>query len=94
MTNQPPLLSVQDMTIALPKGADRSHAVKGVSFDLSPGEILCIAGESGSGKSVLSSALMGAVAKGLRHENGRILLEGTDLTQLSEKALRTIRGRL
>jgi len=88
-----PILSVQDMTIALPKGADRTHAVKGVSFDLRPGEILCIAGESGSGKSVLSSALMGAVPKALRREQGQILLDGVDLTNLSEKELRSIRGR-
>jgi len=92
-SSQQPLLSVQDMTIALPKGADRPHAVKGVSFDLAPGEILCIAGESGSGKSVLSSALMGAVPKALRLTSGRILLGDIDLATLSEKALRSIRGR-
>jgi len=88
-----PLLSVQNITVALPKGSDRPHAVRGVSFDLNQGEILCIAGESGSGKSVLSSVLMGAIAKGLKHESGQIFLEGRDLTQLSEKDLRTIRGR-
>jgi len=89
---QQPILVVENMTIALPKGADRSHAVKGVSFDVQRGEILCIAGESGSGKSVLSSALMGSVPKGLRREDGRIWLDGVDLTALSGKEMRALRG--
>ena len=53
------LLSVQDLTIALPPGADRAHAISGVSFTLDPGEVLCIVGESGSGKSVSAGAIMG-----------------------------------
>ena len=36
------LLSVEDLTIALPPGADREHAVSGISFTVDPGEVLCI----------------------------------------------------
>jgi peptide/nickel transport system ATP-binding protein len=87
-----PILSVRDLTISLPRGADRSHAVAGVNFDLSPGEILCIVGESGSGKSVLASAIMGAVARGLRVVEGVIRFHGEDIVAMSETQLRALRG--
>ena len=52
-------LSVHDLTINLPPGMERPHAVENVSFELERGKILCIIGESGSGKSVTANALMG-----------------------------------
>ncbi|WP_077964710.1 dipeptide ABC transporter ATP-binding protein [Ensifer adhaerens] len=88
-----PILKVKNLSVTLPKGSDRPYAVNDVSFDLKPGEILCIVGESGSGKSVLSSALMGAVPEGLKVAGGQVLLEDKDLTRLSERAFRAIRGR-
>jgi peptide/nickel transport system ATP-binding protein len=87
-----PILSVKNLTISLPKGADRGHAVSNVSFDLLQGEILCIVGESGSGKSVLSSAVMGAVASGLRVSEGAILFHGDDVVKMREPRLRGLRG--
>jgi peptide/nickel transport system ATP-binding protein len=53
------LLAIDNLSIALPKGADRDLAVKDVSLTLDKGEILCIVGESGSGKSMAANALMG-----------------------------------
>ena len=47
-----PILQVQDLTIALPKGGDRATAVQKVSFTVGHAEIVCLVGESGSGKSV------------------------------------------
>ncbi|RIY00240.1 ABC transporter ATP-binding protein [Aureimonas flava] len=88
-----PILSVEGLTVSLPKGADRPHAVSNVSFELRPREILCVVGESGSGKSVLSAALMGAVPEGLRVAAGRIRLGQTDVARLTERQLRAIRGR-
>ncbi len=41
------LLSIENLTVSLPPGGDRPEAVKGVSLSLSPGEILCVVGESG-----------------------------------------------
>ncbi|WP_304620844.1 ABC transporter ATP-binding protein [Paracoccus sediminilitoris] len=87
------LLSVTDLTIALPKGADRPHAVKDVSFDLNHGEMLCIVGESGSGKSMSANAVMGLLAEGLSVARGSITFDGQDLVQLSEAQMRTLRGR-
>ncbi|SEB84616.1 ABC transporter ATP-binding protein [Rhodobacter sp. 24-YEA-8] len=88
-----PVLKLENLSISLPKGADRSLAVSGASLELHPGEILCLVGESGSGKSVLSAAVMGAVPRGLDVVAGHILLNGTDLTGLSEAQLRQMRGR-
>ena len=87
------LLSVTDLTIALPKGADRPFAVEGVDFDLMPGQMLCIVGESGSGKSMSANAVMGLLAEGLSVQKGRIMFEGRDLTALSDDQMRTLRGR-
>jgi peptide/nickel transport system ATP-binding protein len=87
-----PILTVEGLTVALPKGADRAFAVEGVSLELRRGEILCIVGESGSGKSALSGAIMGAPAPGLRVVGGSVRLKGQELTKLSERAWCRIRG--
>lgn len=65
-----PVLSVRDLTIALPAGADRPHAVERVSFDIAAGETVCVVGESGSGKSVLAYSLIGLLPKDLRVTSG------------------------
>ncbi len=86
------LLAVRDLTIALPPGADRPHAVSDVSFTLNAGEVLCIVGESGSGKSVSAGAIMRLLPSALRREQGRIDFEGQDLLALPEPAMRSLRG--
>ena len=86
------LLSVEDLTIALPPGGDRAQAVSNVSFVVDPGEVLCIVGESGSGKSVTAAAIMGLLPRTLRGERGRILFEGRDLLALPDHAMRALRG--
>jgi peptide/nickel transport system ATP-binding protein len=86
------LLQVQDLTVALPPGADRAHAVEGVSFTLDQGEILCIVGESGSGKSVSANAIMRLLPHGLPILRGSIGFQGQDLARLSPDAMRQLRG--
>jgi len=74
-----------------PEGARR--VLDNVSFDLKLGETLCIAGESGSGKSVTSLAIMGLLPKAsLRIASGSIQLEGRELSRLSNSAMRSVRG--
>ncbi|VGO08394.1 Oligopeptide transport system permease protein OppB (TC 3.A.1.5.1) [plant metagenome] len=90
---QPALLSVRNLSIALPKGGDRAHAVKDVSYDIRAGEILCIVGESGSGKSMSANAIMGLLPDYLQPEGGQILLKGKDLLTRPEHELRAMRGR-
>ncbi len=87
-----PILSVEGLTIGLPKGADRPFAVEDASLELRRGEILCVVGESGSRKSALSGAIMGAPAPGLRVVAGSVRLKGQELTKLSERAWCRIRG--
>lgn len=89
-----PLLSVQNLTISLPAGFDRPHAVDNVNFDLNAGEILCMIGESGSGKSVTASAIMGLLAPSIYVKSGSIKLKGTELIGLAEDKLLDMRGRV
>ena len=87
------VLRVENLSVALPPGADRPFAVEDLSLEVRRGEILCVVGESGSGKSVLANAVMGYLARGLRFAAGRIAFGGEDLTRLPEKRLRALRGR-
>ena len=88
-----PVLDVQGLTVRLPAGADRVHAVENVSFAVAPGEIVCVVGESGSGKSVTAHAVMGLLPPGqLTATAGRVLLEGDDLLRKSPTEMRRIRG--
>nr|WP_312379048.1 ABC transporter ATP-binding protein [Delftia acidovorans] len=92
MSTSQPVLSVRDLAIALPKGGDRSHAVKGISFDVAPGRIVCLLGESGSGKSVIANSVMGLLPEGLQPVAGSITLLGEDILQASKGRLRQLRG--
>lgn len=85
-------LSIRDLTIALPEEMERDLAIDQISFDLNRGEILCIIGESGSGKSVTASAVMGLLSPAMRVTSGQITFEETDLLKISEPALRALRG--
>ncbi|MCY1195885.1 Glutathione import ATP-binding protein GsiA [compost metagenome] len=91
--SDPPLLSIRNLSIALPAGGDRPYAVRDISYDIHAGEILCIVGESGSGKSMSANAIMGLLPHYLRPEGGQILLGGRDLLALDEDVLRGMRGR-
>ncbi len=86
------LLRVENLTVALPPGADRAHAVEGISLTLEAGEILCVVGESGSGKSITANAVMGLLPKGLPVKSGALELLGQDLRGLASEELRKLRG--
>ncbi|WP_181706859.1 dipeptide ABC transporter ATP-binding protein [Chthonobacter rhizosphaerae] len=88
----PSVVSVQNLSVRLPRGADRPFAVEDVSLDVRRGEILCVVGESGSGKSVLSAAIMGALPRGLTFGGGSVRFGDRDLTKLRARDLRSIRG--
>ncbi|NDZ17286.1 microcin ABC transporter ATP-binding protein [Variovorax sp. WS11] len=89
-----PVLEIADLSISLPKGADRALAVEGATLSLLPGQTLCVVGESGSGKSMIANAVMGLLPRPhVAPTGGRILFEGTDLLQLGEPQMRELRGR-
>ena len=86
------MLQIENLSVALPAGADRAFAVQDVSLSVGAGEIVCIVGESGSGKSVSAGAVMGLLPRALRVASGRILFEGSDLLQASPATMRGLRG--
>lgn len=86
-----PVLSVSNLTIALPENSDRQYAINNVSFDVQPGEVLCLVGESGSGKSVIAFSIMGLRAKALTIESGLVQLQAEELTSCSDERLRELR---
>ncbi|WP_102960861.1 ABC transporter ATP-binding protein [Mangrovicella endophytica] len=88
-----PVLTVEGLTITVGEGAHRRPLVEDLSFTLQRGETLCIAGESGSGKSLTSLAIMGLLPKpGPRVERGSIRLGDADLVALGEREMRRVRG--
>ncbi|RWK71263.1 MAG: ATP-binding cassette domain-containing protein, partial [Mesorhizobium sp.] len=79
-----PLLAVERLTVSLPSNMERAFAVEDVSFKLHAGEILCIIGESGSGKSVTANAVMGLLPSTIRVTSGKILFKGQEITGANE----------
>lgn len=86
------LLRVEGLIVALPTRSGYQKAVDGLSFTVDAGEMMGIAGESGSGKTMTALALFGLLPHGAR-VTGSIRLDGTELTGLTSKQLRAIRGR-
>ncbi|WP_024874873.1 ABC transporter ATP-binding protein [Saccharomonospora piscinae] len=85
------VLSISDLKITFSTEDGVVEAVKGIGFDVAPGEILAIVGESGSGKSVTSMSVPGLLPKTAKIDGGRTL-GGTDLSGMTTKQLRKHRG--
>jgi oligopeptide/dipeptide ABC transporter ATP-binding protein len=95
----PPLLSVEELSVAFAARDGELTAVERVSFAVAPGEVMALVGESGCGKSVTSLAIMGLLPKpSARIAHGAIRFRGgadgaeADLATLPEKRLRALRG--
>jgi peptide/nickel transport system ATP-binding protein len=88
-----PLVSLRDVTVTF-QGKPDVHAVNGVSFDLVPGEVLGILGESGSGKSVTLKTLLRILPEKRTRITGSISVAGMDVLALSGKSLADYRGRV
>ena len=87
------ILQVKDLQVSFSTYGGEVKAVRGVTFDLHKGETLAIVGESGCGKSVTSQSIMRLIPTPPgRITSGSILFKGQDLTKLSEKKMRDIRG--
>ncbi|MBL4540683.1 MAG: ABC transporter ATP-binding protein [Rhodobacteraceae bacterium] len=87
------MLSIRDLSVSFRTRRGEVSAVRGVSFDLARGETLGIAGESGSGKSVTSYALMRILDAGGTIRTGDVVYDGVDLRRAAERDMRDIRGR-
>ncbi len=85
------VLSVRDLEVTFPNEAGPVRAVRGLSFDLNPGETMAIVGESGSGKSASSMAIMGLHPENTRI-SGSVRLHGQELLGRSDAHLSKLRG--
>ncbi|QFJ54679.1 ABC transporter ATP-binding protein [Pseudobutyrivibrio xylanivorans] len=83
-----PILSFEQLEVSFPEGP----VVSDITFQLKKGEILGLVGESGSGKSTIIKAAMGIMNPGGRITNGSIIYQDTNLVELSEKKMNTLRG--
>ena len=85
-----PLLAVRDLNVTYRSEAGAVPAVRGVSFDLAPGETLGLAGESGCGKSTIAGALLRVLPRGTE-VTGEVLLDGEDVLGMKPGRLRAVR---
>ena len=86
-----PVLAVKDLQVAFSDDKGRSISVDRISFQVNPGEVVCLVGESGCGKSVTSLAVMGLLGRG-GSASGSARFLGKELLGLPEKELDQIRG--
>jgi oligopeptide/dipeptide ABC transporter ATP-binding protein len=91
-TDKKPLLEVKNLKTHFFTEDGVVHAVDGVNFEVYPGEILGLVGESGCGKSVTSLSVMRLIAPPGKVLEGEILLDGTDLLKLPESEMMKVRG--
>ncbi len=88
-----PLLRVKDLVVEFPTRNGTLRALDKISFDIAPGEVLGVVGESGAGKSLTGAAIIGLLEPPGRIAGGEILLEGRRIDNLGHEEMRHIRGR-
>ncbi len=88
-----PILSVRDLTVEFVTRRGILRALDGISFDIKRGEVLGVVGESGAGKSVTGSAIIGLIDRPGRIAGGQVILGGERIDNLSQDAMRKVRGR-
>ncbi|MBN8981000.1 MAG: ABC transporter ATP-binding protein [Rhizobiales bacterium] len=87
-----PLLSLENLCVALRPGSDRTHAIQDISLKVGSNELLCVVGESGSGKSILAHAIMGLLPSTVGEKHGQIFFDGREIGGLAEEEARRLRG--
>ncbi|WP_375592682.1 ABC transporter ATP-binding protein [Algihabitans albus] len=92
-TERTPLLEVRDLRVEFPTRRGTLVAVNGVSFDIKEGEVLGVVGESGAGKSLTGSAVIGLLEPPGRIAAGEVRLKGRRIDNLPYREMRRVRGR-
>ncbi|MBW8173141.1 ABC transporter ATP-binding protein [Ornithinimicrobium sp. Arc0846-15] len=90
-SNSEPVLSFDNVDVQFGTEFGTVHAVKGVTLDVHPGEVVAVVGESGSGKSVTSMTALRLLPKNARI-NGGVMVSGHDVQSISDRAMRRVRG--
>ena len=88
-----PVLSVRDLRVEFPTRRGTLTAVDGVSFDIMPGEVLGMVGESGAGKSLTGAAIIALIEPPGRMVAGEVRLAGERIYRLAPEVMRRIRGK-
>jgi peptide/nickel transport system ATP-binding protein len=88
-----PLLEVRNLRVEFPTRRGTLLALDDVSFDIAPGEVLGVVGESGAGKSLTGAAIIGLLEPPGRIAGGEVRLEGRRIDNLPPEQMRAIRGR-
>src|ERR1700737_4250345 len=88
-----PVLSIRNLKVEFPTRRGTLTAIDGVSFDIAPGEILGVVGESGAGKSITGTAVIGLIEPPGRIASGEVYLRGERIDNLSPEPMRKIRGK-
>jgi peptide/nickel transport system ATP-binding protein len=88
-----PVLSVRDLKVEFVTRRGILKAIDGVSFDIAAGEVLGVVGESGAGKSLTGTAIIGLIDPPGRISGGEVLLQGSRIDKLSKEEMRKIRGK-
>ena len=89
-----PLVQVKDLEVSFKTQGGDVHAVRGVNFEIYPGETVAIVGESGSGKSTTATALMNLLPGNGRISGGQVLIEDKDVAKLNQKQMAALRGHV
>src|SRR5438046_5543319 len=87
------LLKVENLVVEFPYRRGTLRALDDISFEIAPGEILGVVGESGAGKSLTGAAIIGLLEPPGRIASGQVMLEGQRIDNLSGEPMRRIRGR-
>lgn len=87
------LLQVKNLIVEFPTRRGTLRALDDISFDIAPGEILGVVGESGAGKSLTGASIIGLLEPPGRIASGEVLLEGQRIDNLPQEQMRRIRGR-
>ena len=87
------LLEVNKLVVEFPSRHGTLRAIDGISFDIAPGEILGVVGESGAGKSLTGASIIGLLEPPGRIASGSITLQGERIDQYNNDQMRHIRGR-
>ena len=87
------LLELKNLVVEFPSRHGTLRALDGISFEIAPGEILGVVGESGAGKSLTGASIIGLLEPPGRVVSGEIILQGQRIDNLSDDQMRSIRGR-
>lgn len=86
------LLELEHLSVSFDTPKGEVQAVRDVSLTVQEGEILALVGESGCGKTVMSQSVLKLLPENSRIKSGKILIDGTDITDYKEKDMRNLRG--